>query len=397
MATNSNGHMKVDTSAIKRAQSNQTVTHGNGTNGTASNVMAYAKRVHVDATVTPETHESTQSEQQATTSAAQPTTAIDDQTQTIKTQKASNDRNRNLPDAWGDALTGLRRTKGLTIWSIVTIALTLFLVGTFIVSDIVINDALSSVEDEVTISAYVDDNADQTAIDAYVTKLKGLEGVRDVTIVTKDEAWERYKRQMGEESANSALAALDGVNPLPASIEVTMNEATQVASMADAITADPDFAAIADGGTVDGNVSYGKASVEKLLNFTNTIKMALIAFIVLLVGVACVLISNTIRNSIASRSEEIGIMRLVGASKQYIRRPFVYEGLIQATVGALIAVILLIITQSTVLPQVTEAIAFIHFDIDVAQLVIIYVGLVVLGIVLGVASSSFAMRKHLTV
>lgn len=304
---------------------------------------------------------------------------------------------RRMPDAIKDALVGMRRSLSLTIWSVVTIALSLFLVGAFVVTDMVVGDALGSVEDEVTIYAYVDDDAAQEDIDSVMDGLRGVDGVKDVSFVTKDQAWEDYRKSMGEESADKALAALDGVNPLPASIVVTMDDANDVPAMADHIADDEGFAKVADGGTVDGNVTYGKQQVGQLLSFTNTVRIAMFAFVTMLVGVACVLVSNTIRNSIASRGEEIGIMRLVGASKAYIRRPFVYEGVMQSAIGAAIAVILLIIMQLAWLPRLSSAISFIHIDIPTWQYAVIYLCVTMLGVAIGVASAEASMRKHLCV
>lgn len=314
-----------------------------------------------------------------------------------KSGAAKTRMHRRMPDAIKDALSGMRRSLSLTIWSVVTIALSLFLVGTFVVTDMVIGDALGSVEDEVTIYAYVDDNAAQEDIDSLMNELRGTDGVKGVSFTTKDQAWEDYRKSMGEESADKALAALDGVNPLPASIVVTMNDANDVPAMADSIASNENFAKIADGGTVDGNVTYGKQQVSQLLSFTNTVRIALIAFVVMLVGVASVLISNTIRNSIVSRSEEIGIMRLVGASKAYIRRPFVYEGVMQSAIGAVIAVIMLVIMQLAWLPQLSSAIIFIHIGIPAWQYVIIYLCVTLLGIAIGVVSAELSMREHLRV
>lgn len=304
---------------------------------------------------------------------------------------------RHIPDAMSDAIIGLKRNKALTIWSIVTIALALFLAGTFIVANIVVDDALSSVEDEVTIYAYVDDNASKADVNAYMKSLKAEAGVRDVKFTTKDEAWADYRKSMGDELANNVQTALDGQNPLPGSIVVTMNDARDVESMAKEISKSKDFAKIADGGTADGNVTYGKQQVSQLLSFTNTLRVVGVVFVIVLIGIASVLVSNTIRNSINVRSEEIGIMRLVGASRQYIRKPFVYEGVIQATCGAVIAIVALLIVQLAVLPRIQSTIAFIHVNIAWWEFLLIYLVLIAFGIVVGIVSTNLSLRKHLTV
>lgn len=306
-------------------------------------------------------------------------------------------RKRQIPDALDDAVTGLKRNKALTIWSIVTIALSLFLAGAFVIADIVVGDALDSVENEVTIYAYVDDNASQDDINAYMDTLRQDSKVRDVSFTTKDEAWEDYRKSMGDELASNVQTALDGENPLPGSIVVTMNDANDVEGMAEQIAKSDKFASIADGGTADGNVSYGKQQVSQLLSFTNTMRVVGIVVVIVLIGISSVLVSNTIRNSITVRSEEIGIMRLVGASRKYIRKPFVYEGILQSATGAIIAVIALLVVQLVALPNIQKTISFIHVNIAGWEFALIYALLIAFGIAVGIISTNMSLRKHLTV
>lgn len=302
-----------------------------------------------------------------------------------------------LPDAMVDALTGLKRNKGLTIWSIIAIMSALFLVGIFIVTNIVIGDALSSVEDEVTIYAYVDNNASQDDISSYMDELSANDKVRSVSFTTSEEAWENYRKQMGDELADNVQTALDGANPLPGSIVVTMKDANDTEEMADEIAASDDFAKIADGGTAEGNVTYGKQQVSQLLSFTNTIRTFSLILIIILISVSSVLVSNTIRNSISARSEEIGIMRLVGASSKYIRKPFIYEGIIQSASGALIAIVLLLIAQFSVLPKIQETISFIHVNLAGWEFALIYLLLLAFGVILGIISTNLSLKKYLTI
>lgn len=312
-------------------------------------------------------------------------------------QNGSGKARRQVPDALSDAITGLKRNKALTIWSIVTIALSLFIAGVFVVADIVVADALDSVENEVTIYAYVDDNASQDDIKAYMNTLRQDDKVKDVTFTTKDEAWEDYRKSMGDELASNVQTALDGENPLPGSIVVTMNDANDVDGMAAKIAKSGKFASIADGGKTDGNVTYGKQQVSQLLSFTNTMRAVGVVFVIVLIGISSVLVSNTIRNSITVRSEEIGIMRLVGASRKYIRKPFIYEGILQSAAGAIIAVIALLVVQLMALPNIQKTISFIHVNIAGWEFALIYALLIAFGIAVGIISTNMSLRKHLTV
>lgn len=124
---------------------------------------------------------------------------------------------------------------------------------------------------------------------------------------------------MSNKNAEAAVAALDGTNPVPASLVVKLDDPKQVKATADKLIADADFASIADDKNSASAVVYGQGTVEKLFSVTNYIRIITLVLVALLVFVAFVFINNTIRLAITARRREIAIERLVGASNGFIR------------------------------------------------------------------------------
>ena len=119
--------------------------------------------------------------------------------------------------------------------------------------------------------------------------------------------------------------------------------------------------------------------------------------ILLLIFIAMVFINNTIRLAILARRKEIAIMRLVGASNGFIRGPFLMEGAMHAIIGSLLAIGSIELIHRVALPKVQSALTFLPMDVAGQTYVLIYVGLLVAGLVIGLIGSAFAMRRYLKV
>ena len=292
-----------------------------------------------------------------------------------------------------ESLTGFTRNLSTALGSIVTIFLSLLIIGTFLVGGSVVERVVSSVESEVSITAYVADDASQNDIDSVMSFVRGLEGVQTVSFTTKDQALEKFSQSSGSE----IIDTLDGQNPLPASIDVELSDPQLVEQVADSLRGNSTHAGIADDDDPSESIKYGQKSVERLFTLTNYVRYIGIALIALLIFIAMVFINNTIRLAILARRKEIAIMRLVGASNGFIRGPFLMEGALHAVIGALLAVGALELLRNLVLPRLQEGIPFLSFDIGASTFLLIYVLLAVSGLLIGLIGSAFAMRRYLKV
>ena len=291
-----------------------------------------------------------------------------------------------------------RRNWTTVLGAVVTIFLSLFIIGLFVLGSVMINNMVGSVEDTVTIQAFLADDADQSAVTAFQTKVQGWDNVESVIYKDKDQALEEYRTSMSNRNAADAVAALDGENPLPASLVIKLTDPQQVEDTAQKIIADTDFQSICDDAdNPAGDVNYGRQTVERLFSVANYIRIAAVVLVALLTFVAFVFINNTIRLAITARRKEISIMRLVGASNGFIRGPFVMEGVLQALVGALLAIICISIVRAAVMPKLATMVTFLPLAIDPGVYTMIYLVLLAAGVVVGALGSLLAMRKYLKI
>ncbi|WP_418827527.1 permease-like cell division protein FtsX [Paratractidigestivibacter sp.] len=291
-----------------------------------------------------------------------------------------------------------RRNWTTVLGAVVTIFLSLFIIGVFVLGSALINNMIGTVENEVTIQAFLSDDATDDQISAYADKVRGWDNVESVEIRSKEEALEQYQTQMSNRNASDAITALDGENPLPASLVIKLDDPQQVEATATKIVGDSQFAQICDSkDSPSSDVNYGRETVEKLFSVTSYIRIGAVVLVALLTFVAFVFINNTIRLAISARRREIGIMRLVGASNGFIRGPFILEGILEAILGALLAIGVLVAGVNAVLPKLAKCMQFLSFAIPTQTMVATAGALLALGVLIGLFGSAIAMRRYLKV
>ncbi len=292
-----------------------------------------------------------------------------------------------------ESLTGFTRNLSTTLGSIITIFLSLLIIGLFLVGGIIVNNIVSSVENEVSITAYVADDADQAKVDAVVEAVRSMDNVASVGFTTKEQALENFQTSNNSDIIDS----LDGTNPLPASIDIELSDPQQVETVAQAIKDNADYQAVADEGDVEGSVSYGQQSIDRLFSMVNIIRYVGVALVALLIFIAFVFINNTIRLAILARRKEIAIMRLVGASNGFIRGPFLMEGALHAIIGGALAILCIELVRHFALPQVSNALVWLPVNVEFGTVLLIYAALLVAGLFIGLLGSALAMRRYLKV
>lgn len=295
-----------------------------------------------------------------------------------------------------ESLRGFARNLSTTLGSIITIFLSLLMIGIFCIGGVIINNVVTSVENQVSITAYVADDASEKDIRSVEDYIKELPGVESVGFTTKEQALETFTNSMT--SNPDIVEQLDGENPLPASIDVDLSEAQSVSDIADEILANETFVKICDNPDDPADsLQYGQKTVEKLFSLTNAIRYIGIGLIIVLVLIAFIFINNTIRLAILARRKEIAIMRLVGASNGFIRGPFLAEGALHAIIGAILSIGVIELIRILVLPRVTSALPWLPINVDSTTFLLIYAALLVAGLVIGLLGSLFAMRRYLKV
>ena len=304
----------------------------------------------------------------------------------------------NIGYSTREAFHHFRRNWSTSFGAVVTIFLSLFIIGTFVLGSAMLSSIVGNVEDRVTIQAFLSDDAEQSDVDSLRSRIQGWDNVESVTYKSKDEALQEYKETMTNRNAADAVAALDGENPVPASLVIKLDDPQLVESVAERLIADSSFAAVCDDPeNVASSVQYGRETVERLFSVTNYIRIAALVLVALLAFVAFVFINNTIRLAITARRREIAIERLVGASNSFIRGPFIMEGILEALFGSILAIGTLHAGMSFLVPRLESSLQFLSFEVPMNIVLQTYAGLLGIGLLLGLFGSSIAMRRFLRV
>lgn len=294
-----------------------------------------------------------------------------------------------------ESIQNFRRNWVMSFGAVITIYLSLLIVGISVLTGVLIGDVVKSVESKVSIQIFLKDGAAVPDVDALQKSLVADPMVKSVDYVSKEEALVRFKKDMAQ--SPEIVQNIRG-NPLPASLDLTLKNPREVEAMVVKIKDNALFVKVADRpDNPEESLKYGQQVVRKLFAFTRVIRYVEIAFIIMLAIVSLIFINNTIRLAIYARRKEIGIMRLVGASNWFIRTPFLLEGVIQSLIGASLALLTIVGLTSLVVPRLREAVPFLPLSIAGGAMAQIAFVLIAAAVVLGLLGSGLALRRYLKV
>ncbi len=236
-----------------------------------------------------------------------------------------------------EGFSGLVRAKFPSFAAILSIAISLTLLGGAYVAGTEVYQIIKEVKSQFQVEVFLLPSATDSNKKAVASTLKDFTGVASYSFISKDKAAERFKQEFGED-INIAL----GTNPLPESYTVQMDDAHQnyddITKLVNKVSKLPG---------VD-EVQYRRGFLRVIERYFRAIAIAGIVILLLVLGATIMLVGNTIKLSIFAKRDVIRIMKLVGATNRFIRTPFIIEGVIQGIIGAAIAVVLLyILIQGT--------------------------------------------------
>lgn len=283
-----------------------------------------------------------------------------------------------------ESFKSIARNGWMTFASVSAVTVTLLLVGVFITIMMNINQVATNVERDVEIKVIVDLAADDEAVSELDKQLRDMPGIVEVKFSSKEEELKSVVKGFGEE-----FELFDQDNPLRHAFYLKAIDPQQTASLAKEIESfDHTY-----------DVNYGKGKVERLFNILNTGRNVGLVLIVALLFTAMFLISNTIRITITARKTEIGIMKLVGATNNFVRLPFIFEGIWLGILGAILPMILLTVAyynlydfiQPRIQGELFQPLAVTPFIYQINGL------LLFMGVFIGVWGSFMSVRKFLKI
>jgi len=286
------------------------------------------------------------------------------------------------------------RNGWMSFASISSIAVSLFILGVFMLLTLNVNRFADQVESQAQIRVFLELDTPEEKIASIERQIKLIPEVKSVVFVSKHDALDRLRETLGENAD-----VLDGYeaenNPLPDGFDVDVFEPRQIGVAAEKIKAlndtDPDKSIM--------RVRYGEETVKQLFRITNGIRNIGLVIVLGLAVTAMFLISTSIRMTIYARRREIAIMKLVGAPNGFIRWPFFVEGALTGLIGSLITAAGLLAGYAQVIRSTRLDLGLMMFDLVPLEEALGPVGGVVVGLgtLIGIFGSILSVRKYLRV
>jgi len=286
---------------------------------------------------------------------------------------------------FGEAVTGIRRNGLMSLAASTTVAVSLFILAVFLLVAVNVDNLTRTIESGLEVRLYLTADLDPLAVDDLKAKVAALNGVTEVTFVSKEDALATLREQLGADS--DLLEGVDQMNPLWDSLRVVTKGPAWVDTVATSAS------------TLSGveDVRYTHDLAERILRVTTAVRIGGLGLVALMVLATLFVISNTVRLTILARSEEIEIMKLVGATNWFVRWPFLFEGMFLGLVGALLA-------GFAAWRAYVWAVGGVYANVPFIPVVPVYplawrLGLVLLGAgaVIGSLGSTLSLRRFLRV
>ena len=279
----------------------------------------------------------------------------------------------------------IRRNGFMSFASISTVAVSLLVLGMFLMIFLNTNNLAQYLESQVQVSVYMQDSATAKELASVKDKLTKMPGVVKVTQVSKQQALERFKKRLGDQQ--QLLSSLGKENPFPNSFEIQVDSPELIKVLTPQIGQLPKVE----------TAKFGQEVVEHLFQLTKILRFGGIILVVFLAMATLFIISNTIRLTVFARRKEVIIMKYVGATDWFIRWPFLLEGMTLGFCGAVVASLFINSIYSGLLERIHATLAFLPLLPTYPLLLYVDVFLLVAGTGIGALGSYISLRKFLQV
>lgn len=279
----------------------------------------------------------------------------------------------------------IRRNGFMSFASISTVAVSLLVLGMFLLIFLNTNNLAKYLESQVQISVYMLDEADNEDLESVGKSLSEMEGVEKVTFISKDEALEKFRERLGDQQ--QLLDSLGSDNPFPNYFDVQVDNPERIQQLTPQISELPKVE----------TAKFGQEVVENLFQLTRILRFGGIMLVVFLSMATLFIISNTIRLTVFARRKEVVIMKYVGATDWFIRWPFLLEGMTLGFFGAIVAALLINAIYSGLQTKIYATLAFLPLLPAYPLLTYVSVFLLIAGTGIGALGSYISLRKFLRV
>jgi cell division transport system permease protein len=280
---------------------------------------------------------------------------------------------------------GLRRNPLMTLATVVTVTVSLALLGVGMLIKSQVDLARTLLFQEVEVSIFLEDSLveQQQELETFQADLEANPEVESVVYESKKEAYQKAQTIFADDEA-----VLNSIGPddLPASFRVSLVDPERFDIVRSQYAEYPGVQDITD----------QRETLERFFNLMNIVRTVAIFIAMLQLLAAAALISNTIRMTAFARRDQTGIMKLVGATNWYIRMPFMIEGVAAGVAGAILAGVMLLVAMATVFAGIRQEIQFVPF-ITMREVFAVLPWLVAVGGGIAAIASFLSLRRFLNV
>jgi len=276
---------------------------------------------------------------------------------------------------------------------------TLLLITIFISLNVVVNQAIQSVNDRIDVAIFFKEYIPQSDVLAFKDKINSINGVKNIIFISQEQALKSYIAQ-NQDNQELLNVIGDDSSFLPSSLEIKVTDPYLIESIVEKVkTMD------IEGLISETSLKKNQNVIDQLRKINKLVSWANISLSFIFIIIALLIIFNTIRITIFTRREEIEIMQLVGATDWYIRWPFIIEGMIYGVVGAVLAFIVTLLGYWFIISNISNK----YFSIDVTAtasgaglfniwlVVELFALQILLGMLVGGLSSYLSTRRHLRI
>jgi cell division transport system permease protein len=291
-----------------------------------------------------------------------------------------------------EAFRALRRSAAPSVAAIVTIVVTVILLGVLIPVLQATRGKTQEVRDKIELKAFLYDDATQSEINALGKKIEGLNHVRSVKFVSKQDALHVLRRRLKDKDILNELNS----NPLPASFAIRLDDPGRIESVRSALTPPDSRGKPKPISPIIEEVKDSRSEAGKILAVTGALKLVLAVITGLLLIASLGLVANTIRLSLYARRREVEVMRLVGATDWFIRWPFVIEGFVVGFLGSVAAILVLWLGKLTIVDPLSDRFALVAAQNTIQFLPLVGV-LLASAMLVSALGSGITLRRFLRV
>ena len=297
-------------------------------------------------------------------------------------------------------LVGFYRNMTVSLSSIFVLTITLSIIMSLTIAQYIFNYTLDKVKDKVDVRVYLRPEATDDEVTAMLNSIKSIPNIRSVLLESKLDALAKFKdAHKNDKTTMLALEEIE-VNPFGASIAVQSADPRHYEEIVKSIQKKADDNLLSNNKNVIDKINYYelKSSIDKINTMISWLNKIGTWIAIVFITMSCMIVYNTIRIAIYAFREEIGIMKLVGASNTFIRGPFIVEAAIYAIVAVIITIIIFYILSLWLTTKTSiflEGLSIIeYYKANILHSAIL---LLISGILMTSISSFFAVRKYLKV